>query len=327
MTPSPAVDAGVTGPARTVFFGSGAFAVPMLEALLQLPEVHVVVVVTVPDRPAGRGRLLNASPVARHAAARNVPVLQPGSLREPPFDAPLRALAPALGVLADYGRIVPPAVLDVPARGFLNIHPSRLPRHRGATPIPATILAGDSEAGVSIIRMDAGVDTGPIVAEASWRLHGGERASELEAAAAEIGAGLLARTVPAWLGGRLEARAQPEDGATATHPLHREDGRVDGSEAASAAERRVRAFDPWPGTFLEVEGGGPRVAILRASVAPSEAGDEPGRLVEDGRGIALATVDGRLRLLDVRPAGGRAMSGAEWRRGRRDVLGRSVAAG
>jgi len=326
MTSSPAVDAGVTGPARTVFFGSGAFAVPMLEALLQLPEVHVVAVVTVPDRPAGRGRLLNASPVARHAAARNVPLLQPRSLRTPPFDAELRGLDPALGVLADYGRIVPEPILDVPAHGFLNIHPSRLPRHRGATPIPATILAGDTEAGVTIIRMDAGVDTGPIVAAESWRLRGDERAPELEADAAAIGAALLARTIPAWLAGRLAARAQRGDRATTTQPFDREAGRLDGSETAAAAERRVRAFDPWPGTFLEVEGG-PRVAILRASVAPSEPGDAPGTLVDDGRGIALATVGGRLRLLDVRPAGGRTMTGAEWRRGRRDVVGRAVVAG
>lgn len=321
MTPSPAGEAAATGPARTVFFGSGAFGVPMLDALLGSPAVQVVGVVTVPDRPAGRGRLLAASPVASHAAARNVPLLQPASLRDSAFASALADLAPDLGVLADYGRIVPAAVLDVPGHGFLNVHPSRLPRHRGATPIPATILAGDEEAGVTIIRMDTGVDTGPIVATEAWPLSGGETASELETAAAAAGASLLARTVPEWLAGTIEP--QPQDGATATttRPLARDDGRLDGSEAAALAARRIRAFDPWPGTFIEAGLPPLRLAVLRAEAAPAQPDDVPGRIVADGRGVALTTVDGRLRLLDVRPAGGTAMRGEEWRRGRAALVG------
>jgi methionyl-tRNA formyltransferase len=329
MTPSPATGAGATGPARTVFFGSGAFAVPMLEALLQVPEVRVVAAVSVPDRPAGRRRLLSSSPLVAHAATRNVPVLQPATLRDPAFLHELGALAPVLGVLADYGRIVPRAVLELPAQGFLNVHPSLLPRHRGATPIPATLLAGDATAGVTVIRMDTGVDTGPIVAAEPWPLAGTETAGELEARAAEVGAALLARTIPDWLNGALEARPQDESGASVTRPLAREDGRLDGSEPAAASERRVRAFDPWPGTFLEVASGTGetplRVAVLRAAVGPSGDGDLPGRLVADGRGVALATIDGRLRLVDVRPAGGRAMTAEAWRRGRAAVIGAAVA--
>jgi methionyl-tRNA formyltransferase len=302
----------------------------MLDALLQLPDVRVVAAVSVPDRPAGRGRLLASSPLVAQAAARNVPVLQPATLRDAAFVDELRGLAPGLGVLADYGRIVPGAVLELPAHGFLNVHPSLLPRHRGATPIPATLLAGDPVAGVTIIRMDAGVDTGPIVAMESWPLSGAETGRELEARAAEVGAALLARTVAGWLDGTLEARPQDASAATLTRPLTREDGRLDGSEPAAASERRVRALDPWPGTFLEVAlptgGAALRVAVLRAAVHPAAGGDGPGRLVADGRGIALATTDGRLRLLDVRPAGGTAMTGEAWRRGRPGLVGARVIA-
>jgi methionyl-tRNA formyltransferase len=296
----------------------------MLEALLEAPEVVVVGVVTVPPRPAGRGRLLQSSPVAAAAAARNVPILQPASLREPAAMESISGLRPALGVLADYGRIVPQSVLDVPEHGFLNVHPSLLPRHRGAAPIPATILAGDTETGVTIIAMDAGVDTGEIVAAAAFGLTGSESAPELEREAAEAAARLLARTLPPWLAGELKPRPQPDDGVTVTRPLRREDGRLDGTEPAASSERRIRAYQPWPGTFIEIDAGGgsrDRIAVLGADVAASEPGDQEGELVADGDGIALATIEGRLVLLDIRPAGGKAMTGPAWRRGRRDIAG------
>lgn len=335
MTAAPAASAAATdrgpaGPTRTVFFGTGPFAVPILAGLLELPEVRVVGVVTAPDRPAGRGRLLAASPVARAAAARNLPLLQPPSLRDEAAREAIAALEPALGVLADYGRIVPTPILDLPPLGFLNVHPSLLPRHRGASPIAAAILAGDPQTGVSIIRMAAGLDTGPVVAAEAWPLGGTETAGELEARAAGAGAGLLARVVPRWIAGDTASTLQEEATATLTRPLRREDGRLDGSEPAVVGERKTRAYEPWPGAFLEIDRGGAapdRVAILRASVGPTEPGDEAGRLVADGDGVALATAEGRLRLLDVRPAGGRAMTGVEWRRGRPALLeGRALAA-
>jgi methionyl-tRNA formyltransferase len=301
----------------------------MLEALLEVPEVMVVAVVTVPDRPAGRGRLLQSSPVVVASAARNIPILQPTSLPEPAAMESISGLRPALGVLADYGRIVPQSVLDVPEHGFLNVHPSLLPRHRGAAPIPAAILAGDAETGVTIIAMDASVDTGAIVATDAFAITGSETAPELERQAAEIGARLLARTVPRWLARELKPRPQPDEGATLTRPLRREDGRLDGTQPAAVAERRVRAYQPWPGTFIEVAEANEirdRIAVLGAGVADAEPDDEPGELVAAGDGIALATSEGRLVLLDVRPAGGKAMTAAAWRRGRRDVVGARVVA-
>jgi methionyl-tRNA formyltransferase len=320
-------DPGLAGPARAVFFGTGAFALPILAALLELPAIRVVGVVTAPDRPAGRGRLLTASPVATAAATRNVAILQPASLRDEAARAAVAALRPTLGVLADYGRIVPAPILDLPAHGFLNVHPSLLPRHRGAAPIAAAILAGDAETGVSIMRMDAGLDTGPLVAVETWPLAGTETSAELERHAAGVGARLLAGVIPAWLAGELPATPQADAEATLTRPLRREDGRLDGSEPARIAERKVRAYDPWPGAFLEIDRGGAareRVAILAATLTESEPDDEAGRLAAAGDGVALTTIDGRLRLRDVRPAGGRAMTSADWLRGRPSLVGARV---
>lgn len=304
---------------RTVFLGSGAFAVPILEALAAAPEIRLVGAVTAPARPAGRTGELRSTPVARAVAAAGlgVPVLTPERLRSPEAVAAILDLRPELAVLADYGQIVPADLLEL-RDGALNLHPSLLPRHRGATPIPATILAGDGETGVTLIRMDEGLDTGPIIATVAWRLTGGETAPDLEARAAAAAAALLARSLGDWLQGDLPARPQPLDGATLTRPLRRADGRLDPDRSAAELERQVRAYLPWPGSWLDSPIG--RLAVHAADVAPADPGDVPGALVALGDGLALATTDGRLELRDVQPAGGRRMSGADLRRGRPGVL-------
>jgi methionyl-tRNA formyltransferase len=304
----------IGAPARTVFFGSGAFALPILESLLGAPDVRVVAVVTAPDRPAGRGGTVTATPVARRARELGLAVLQPSSMRAPEVTATIAALRPALGVLADYGRIVPQAVLDIPARGILNVHPSLLPRHRGATPIPGAILAGDTETGVTLFRMNAGLDTGPLVAADRWPLLGTETAPEVAARATIVGARLLERSLPGWLAGSVTAAPQDEAAATLTRPLRREDGRLDPWRSARDLERAVRAFLPWPGAFLDTAIG--RLAVVVATVAPSAPGDLAGRLVRDGPGLALSTADGRLRLTRVRLAGSQEMAAADFLRGR-----------
>ena len=308
--------------ARTLFFGSGAFAVPILDALIADARVELVAIVTAPDRAAGRGRTLLPTPVALRARAMWVPLLQPDRIRDPDVLAEIAALRPDLAVLADYGQIVPRELLDLPSRGFLNVHPSLLPRHRGASPIQATIAGGDDRAGVTIMRMDEGLDTGPIVATAAWPTLGTEAAPELEARAAREGAALLAGTLGDWLAGTIEPRPQPEAGATLTKRLRRADATLDPTRPATELARQVRAQLPWPGSAVETAAG--RLTVHRASAAPTEAGDELGTLVGDGDGLALATADGRLVLDEVQLAGRRQLSGGEFLRGQRELLGTKV---
>jgi methionyl-tRNA formyltransferase len=317
MTVGPATQR-AADPARTIFFGSGAFAVPILEALFRLPTTSIVAVITTPDRPVGRSRALTATPVAARAEALGLPILRPARVRAPEALAEIAALKPDLGVLADYGQIVPAALLALPPHGILNVHPSLLPRHRGATPIPAAIAEGDSETGVTLFRMDEGVDTGPIVASRAWPLRGVERAPDLEADAARLGAALLVQTVPGWLAGKIQAMPQTAAGATTTRPFRREDGRLDPTRPARELERRVRAHVPWPGSFVDTAVG--RVSVLAASVAPARAGDEPGRIVEEDGRLALTTTDGRFVLDEARREGRRAAGGAEFLRGQRQLV-------
>jgi methionyl-tRNA formyltransferase len=309
------------GPARTVFFGSGEFGVAILDALAAAPEVQLAGVVSVPDKAVGRGREVTAVPVAARARELGVPLVQVRSLRGAESVAEIDALAPEVGVLADFGRIVPQSVLDAIPRGILNVHPSLLPRHRGATPVAATILAGDRETGVSIIRMDAGIDTGPIVATERWPLDGTETAPALEAEAAERGAALLQRTLGPWLDRVLEPVPQDEAQASVTRPFRRSDGRLDPDAPVVDLERRIRALQPWPGSWVETVAG--RLTIWRAEAVPGwEAGAEaqPGVF---GR-FGLHARDGYLALREVQPAGGKRMTFEELVRGRPGIVGSAI---
>jgi methionyl-tRNA formyltransferase len=298
------------------FFGSGRFAVPSLEALLGLPDVAISGVVTGPDRPAGRRGEPTPTPVAARATELGLPLVRPERLRTAEAHAAIAALGPDVAVLADYGRIVPADMLTIPRRGFLNVHPSLLPRHRGASPIPATILAGDRVTGVTVIAMDEGLDTGPIVAARRIDLSGTEAAPGLEARLADLGADLVAWTVGPWIHGELAGHPQPVEGVTLTRPLRREDGRLDPDRPAAELERQVRAYQPWPGSFVEAPMG--RLIVWSAEVLPNRAGDRPSTFVpDDADGVAIATIEGRLGLLEVQPAGGRRMSGPAWLRGLR----------
>ena len=318
---------------RAVFLGSGAFAVPVLDALASAPAVELVAVISAPPRASGRRAVPTRTPVHARAEALGQPTLTPDRLRTSDALDALARLEPDVLVLADYGQIVPPAALALPTKGALNLHPSLLPRHRGASPIPAAILAGDAETGVSLMLMDAGLDTGPVIAQAHLALEGTETTPLLEARLAVIAADLLAASLEPWLDGRSTAIPQPEAGATLTRPLHREDGRLDPALGAIQLERMVRAYQPWPGTFFESVTG--RVAVWAADADPVrveagstiripdpevEAAAAVGRLLADGDGLAIQVVDGRLRLLEVQPAGGRRMSAAELRRGRPNLV-------
>jgi len=304
-------------PARAVFIGSGSFAEPALRALAHDPAVEIVGIVTAPPKPAGRKLASVATPLAQAAAQLGAgPVLTPARLRDPAAVEEILALEPDLIVLADYGQIVPPALLGI-GKGALNLHPSLLPRHRGATPVPATILAGDRATGVTLMRMDEGLDTGPIVSQAGTPVGPDEAAPELEARLAAMGAELLSASLGPWLTGDLREHAQPVVGVTLTKPLRREDGRMDPSLPAADLDRQIRAYQPWPGSFVETRTG--RLTVWAASPAPSEH-LPAGRFSSRG----LATGNGTLVLHEVQPAGGRRMPWVEFLRGRPGIVGSDV---
>jgi methionyl-tRNA formyltransferase len=287
-----------------------------LAALIAHPRVELVGVVTAPPRHAGRSGAHAPTPVAA-AAPSDVPLLTPERLRAPESLAEIGALRPELAVLADYGQIVPAPLLEL-QHGALNLHPSLLPRHRGASPIPATILAGDTETGVTLIRMDMGLDTGDIVAVERILLAGDELAPELEERLATIAAGLLDRSIGPWLDGTLGPHPQPDAGATLTRPLRREHGRLDPRRPGAELERQVRAYQPWPGSFVDTVVG--RLVVWSALVEPGGPG--AGRFDEGGLGTRV----GRLALRDVQPAGGRRMAWEAFLRGRPAIVGSRISA-
>ncbi|MGI8929569.1 MAG: methionyl-tRNA formyltransferase [Candidatus Limnocylindrales bacterium] len=307
--------------ARTVFLGSGSFAVPVAAALIEHPSVDLMAVVTAPRRRGSRGRPTDP-PVADWAVESELTMLRPSRLRDPESVSAIADLKPDILVLADYGQIVPAVLLALPRHGALNLHPSLLPRHRGASPIPAAILAGDSETGVSLMLMDAGLDTGPVIAQARRALSGSEIAPELEADLSRMAADLLRRTLAGWLDDRLTLVPQAVVGATVTRPLRREDGRLDTSQAAVQLERQVRAYQPWPGSFIDTADG--RLSVWRAAAGAAEAKRGAGKLVDVDGGLGLTTVDGLLELLEVQLAGGRRMRSADLMRGRPGLIGSSV---
>jgi methionyl-tRNA formyltransferase len=299
--------------------GSPDFSVPVLDALVK--GYQVAGVVTQPDRPAGRGRALQAPPVKRASQQLGIPLIQPEKLRAEAL-ADLRDWAPDLIVVAAFGQILRREVLELPSYGCLNVHASLLPRWRGAAPIQAAILAGDAQTGVTIMKMDSGIDTGPLLSQRALPIAAVDTAEELSKKLAEIGAGLLMEALPAYLEGTLVPQSQPPEGATYASPLKREDGLLDFARPSAECARRVRAFQPWPGTWMEWRGG--VLKVLRASVGLGQL--PPGTRTVYRGFPAVGAADGLLVLEQVQPAGRKPMSGRAFLAGVRswtDPEGRS----
>ena len=297
---------------RIVFAGTPEFAVPPLEALHAAGH-SIVAVYTQPDRPAGRGQAVTASPVKQRALELGLPVEQPATLKDAAAVDRLRGYAPDLMVVVAYGLILPQAVLDVPRLGCWNIHASLLPRWRGAAPIQRAILAGDSVTGITIMQMDAGLDTGPMLLVREVPIAPSESAGELHDRLSRVGADAIVAAVSGWQAGGLVATPQPGDGATYAAKLRKEEARIDWSLPAAAIELQVRAFNPWPVAETTWDGRQLRVwEAERDSVAvPVDAG--PGTVLESASGrLVVATGDGSLRLRRVQVAGRRAVSAAEF---------------
>lgn len=296
---------------RLAFFGTPPFAVPALRACQAVGTV--VAVVTQPDRPRGRGQQTSPSAVKAEAERAGLPVLQPARLKGTDFAERLAALRLDVAVVAAYGRILPLDVLSAPRLGCLNVHASLLPRWRGAAPIQWAIAAGDSETGVCLMQMEAGLDTGPILAERRTPILPADTSETLHARLSELGGALLRDELPRYLSGQLTPRPQPAEGVTVARMVEKEDGRLDWSLPAVELERRIRAFVPWPGGWTQL--GGALLKVWRAEVVDGRSA--PGTVLAAHGVLDVACGTGALRLLEVQPEGKRRMSAAEFLSGHR----------
>lgn len=303
---------------RLAFMGTPDFAVPALRALARAGHRLVAVYCQSP-KPAGRGQQLRKSPVQIEAEAMGVEVRTPKTLRDPEEQARFRALDLDGAVVAAYGLILPQAVLDAPRHGCLNIHGSLLPRWRGAAPIHRAILAGDDETGITIMRMDAGLDTGAMLMKQSLPITDQTTAQTLHDAMAELGAKMIIEALEGMAAGTLQAVPQPEAGVTYAAKLTREDGAIDWRKPAAEIARQVRALTPWPGTYFIFRGEAVKVLIAEAV----EGSGGAGALLDEQ--FTVACGQGGLRLLSVQRAGKAAMEGAAFLRGARVCVGEVLA--
>ncbi|HEX5808234.1 MAG TPA: methionyl-tRNA formyltransferase [Anaerolineales bacterium] len=297
--------------ATLVFMGSPDFALPTLRSLAEY--YAVVGVVTQPDRASGRGRELKPPPVKRLAGELGIPVMQPEKMRQPEAMDQLRLWNPDLIAVAAFGQILRKDVLELPPFGCINVHASLLPRWRGAAPINAAILYGDEETGVTIMKMDVGLDTGPILSQRSIRLTPEDTAGSVFEKLSRLGADLLIETLPGYLSGEIQPIPQSEEGMTYAPMLKKEEGQLDFTRPAEELERRIRAFNPWPGAFLNFDG-----TLLKVHRAHVEEGTaEVGQRQIHRDQPAVGAGDGLLVLDEVQPAGKKPMSGKSFLAGAR----------
>lgn len=293
--------------------GSPDFSVPILRALAAA-GYELVGVVTQPDRPAGRGNKLTPPPVKVAADELGIATIQPQRLRQPEAMEQLKAWSPDLVVVAAFGQILRPDVLDLPRYGCINVHASLLPRWRGAAPIQACILAGDAESGVTIMQMDPGVDTGPMLSQRAIRLAEDETGGSLFERISALGAELLLETLPRYISGEIAPQPQPAEGATYAPMLKKEDGLLDFNQPAIQLERRVRAMSPWPGAFFEWQGAPLKIHKARVASGRADAGQ---RIIHNGL-PAVGTTDNLLVFDELQPAGKKSMPGKAFLAGARD---------
>jgi methionyl-tRNA formyltransferase len=297
-------------PLNLVFAGTPDFAVPALEALLSA-GYHVSAVYTQPDRPAGRGQHLAQSAIKQTAIRHGLIVEQPKTLRDPDAAAHLASYRPDAMIVVAYGLILPQSILDVPRLGCINIHGSLLPRWRGAAPIHRALLAGDAITGISIMRMDAGLDTGPVLSTHPIAIGERATANELHDSLAALGAQALVSTLNSYATGSISPRAQPIDGVTYAQKIRKDEAQLDWRLSAAELDRRIRAFNPWP--VAETRWDGQQLRVWEAIPIPLAHGKQPGAVISaDSSGIVVAAGDGALSLLRVQLAGRKQMSAADF---------------
>jgi methionyl-tRNA formyltransferase len=301
--------------ATVVFMGTPDFAVPTLNALIQ--HHQVLGVVTQPDRPAGRGGQIQLSPIKQLAMAHNIPVFQPEKLRRQEAIEELKQWQPDVYVVAAFGQILPQSVLDIPPHGSVNVHGSLLPRWRGAAPIHAAIRAGDAETGITIMKIDAGLDTGPMLAKRAIPIAPDETGQSLHDKMALLGAELLVETLPGYLSGAIQPQPQDDSLATFAPQIEKEEGHINWTQDAANIERLVRAFTPWPGTFTFWQG-----KQLKIHAGTTEAGRaQPGQVIDVAGNVAIGTGEGLFLPTEVQLQGKKRGSIADFVNGYGDFIG------
>ncbi len=297
-------------PIRIVYFGTPAFAVPALEALLSESRAHIALVVTQPDRPAGRGRKLTAPPVKECALASAIPIYQPESLRTAADRERIAAADADLFVVAAFGKIFGPKLLALPRLGAVNLHASLLPNYRGASPISAAILEGCTETGITLMHMDSGLDTGPMLAQGRLHIDSEATTASMTPLLAQLGAELLIDNLGPLIDKTIESVPQGDQGATLTRPLAKADGWIDWQRSAVEIERQVRAMWDWPRGWTTL--GGEQVQIHRASIDLSPAHATPGTIVSTDGNAVVATGNGHLIIQTAQSAGSKPLPGGAW---------------
>lgn len=318
---------------RIIYMGTPQFAVPALEVLIEgavpgrvLAEGYeIVAVLTRPDKPVGRGQEIVFSPVKQAALAHNIPVWQPGSLKRAENSAALAEYKADLSIVAAFGQILPQVVLDQPRYGTLNIHASLLPKYRGVSPISEAILQGDVEAGVTIMLLDAGVDTGPMLLQRSIPLAGDETTGSLTSKLAELGASAIVEVLPRWIAGEITPEPQDTLRASHTRMLHKEDGEIDWGQPAAVLARKVRAYTPWPGAYSRWRNKLLKIVSAEAVALEPDATVAPGTVTlreEAGhKTLAIVTGQGWLVVKQLQLEGKRALTAEEFLRGYPQIRG------
>jgi len=293
-------------PLRLVFMGTAKLSCTILQALVDAPDFEVAAVVTQPDRPKGRQLKLQFSPVKDLARQLGLPLLQPERARDEHFLQQLQQIRPDLMAVAAYGQILPQALLELPRFGCLNVHTSLLPKYRGAAPIQWAILNDEQQTGVTIMKMDAGLDTGPILTQAETKIEPQDTSETLHERLAQMGAYLLCQTIPKYTAGKIQPCPQPAEGASYAPRIKKQDGRIDWSQPARVLWNRVRGLLPWPGAFTFVSAETPPRLLKIWSAEPAKGSGAPGEVLQaDRSGLVIACGDGALRVLLVQQEGGR----------------------
>jgi len=298
---------------RIIFMGTPELARRALEALIAAQTWEIVAVVTQPDRPKGRDLRLTASPVKELATEEELTILQPERARDPAFISQIQGLRPDLVAVAAYGQILPKALLEIPRHGCLNVHTSLLPRYRGAAPIQWAILHGDAETGVTIMKMDEGMDTGDILTQEKTAIIPADNAQTLHDRLATMGADLLVRTIPAYVSGAITPQPQPSEGVVLAPKIKKKDGLIDWTQPAHAVWNRVRGLVPWPGAYAHLPGEGQRQVLKIWAAEPVDLSGSPGEVLEaQNSGIVVGCGKGALRILALQRESARRLTAAQF---------------